>query len=563
MPLHMPPPHMAPPTHSSEHSDAFGNHYAAQSRQQYASNANHEGQSDPASQEAAQETASESVPAPTSESEGDKPKEAAKSTAEAAASSTTTTSFSAFMAHHAAPFQPGPGAQNGVSVGADGSIVNTSQTYPRGTKNARRGGASLGGSFGSRADFSKRSSNERPACHFFARSACKHGEECRFPHILPDGTDARGARAGRSSHSIEASRAINRALAAKHANGSINASHVNGSHAAQSSQGSNSRPAPASTNVTASTSPASAETTITPEQNAEAPASDKTALQSESAEKPVDAASTSTPATATLATKKEQGATTNAINGAASASAPKALSSDAGKVDVKIENAANGKRSSAAGKTEEGKSVSSLPGSSTNGDRVPASIPSKPVMNVNGNAAVANKQNGSKPQPNGFHSGKGPQNQNGARARNNQGPTGRANGHAGQNGASQKKPAPQRLPNADDFPALSAGQGSAAPASAPSSNVNGVTKANFSAILSAPAPVKKQPEPVKETEVAATDDKTTPASTSNGEVKESSPSTNETETKTSAPKPAAANGNSTAAPVLDFAAIVQSNPVAV
>ncbi len=60
----------------------------------------------------------------------------------------------------------------------------------------------MGGSFGSRTEFSKRSS-ERPACHFFARSACKHAEDCRFPHILPDGTDARGLNAGRSSHSIE------------------------------------------------------------------------------------------------------------------------------------------------------------------------------------------------------------------------------------------------------------------------------------------------------------------------------------------------------------------------
>lgn len=31
----------------------------------------------------------------------------------------------------------------------------------------------------------------RPSCAFFARSACRYANDCRFPHILPDGTDAR------------------------------------------------------------------------------------------------------------------------------------------------------------------------------------------------------------------------------------------------------------------------------------------------------------------------------------------------------------------------------------
>ena len=31
----------------------------------------------------------------------------------------------------------------------------------------------------------------RPSCAFFARSACRYSNECRFPHVLPDGTDAR------------------------------------------------------------------------------------------------------------------------------------------------------------------------------------------------------------------------------------------------------------------------------------------------------------------------------------------------------------------------------------
>ncbi|WFD27943.1 hypothetical protein MNAN1_002951 [Malassezia nana] len=35
------------------------------------------------------------------------------------------------------------------------------------------------------------SNGNRPLCAFFARSACRYANECRFPHVLPDGTDAR------------------------------------------------------------------------------------------------------------------------------------------------------------------------------------------------------------------------------------------------------------------------------------------------------------------------------------------------------------------------------------
>lgn len=36
-----------------------------------------------------------------------------------------------------------------------------------------------------------RTNGVRPSCAFFARSACRYSNECRFPHVLPDGTDAR------------------------------------------------------------------------------------------------------------------------------------------------------------------------------------------------------------------------------------------------------------------------------------------------------------------------------------------------------------------------------------
>ena len=573
MPVHMPPPHhMAPAPLSVDQTDAYGQPYASQPHQQAASDSIQEGEpesvADKASQDVAADSAAAATPADSEVEKGGLAGELA--TTPAASNAVPTTSFSAFMAHHATPFQPGPGAQNSVTVGADGSLLTGSQSFSRGTKGARRGGASMNGSFGSRSEFSKRS-NERPACSFFARSACKHGEDCRFPHILPDGTDARGPNAGRSNHSIEASRAISRALAAKTARASTNGSPANNSNAAQSSQiampttnGNSSSLPPSSTNVTVSTSPASAQTTITSAQEAEdiaKPSTDKAASREEATEKSASTTSTITSAAGAPVGKKEQSTTAkpNPAAGAAPSSVPRAVS----KADARTENV-TGKRASIPGKVEEAKSVTG----SSNGDRVQSSIPipSKPLVNGTSNPTAGNRQHGAKPQANGVHAGKGQQSQNSTRSRSHQGNAGRANGQASQNGAGQKKLAPQRLPSADDFPALSNGQGATATASAsaPATNANGVTKANFSAILSAPAPVKKQPEPVKESESAAADDKSVAAaaaSSSNGEAKEATTAINETEPKTNATKQASANG--LAAPMLDFAAVVQSNPVAV
>ncbi|GAC99538.1 hypothetical protein PHSY_007140 [Pseudozyma hubeiensis SY62] len=576
MPVHMLPPHHVAHAPHSNDGDAYANHFAAQSRQPFEPNQAVQGEPESASNDGQQQVAAEIegasvVPVPV---DGDDTTSAAptaeatvidtepvKSSPEASASNNTPTSFSAFMAHHAAPFQPAPGAQNGV-VGIDGGILSGSQTFNRGNKGARRGGASMGGSFGSRAEFGKRST-ERPACHFFARSACKHGEDCRFPHILPDGTDMRGPNAGRSSHSIEAARAINRALAAKSARAPTVGSMANGTSAAHSStpvnNESNGLPA-APTNVTVSTSPASAQTTISAADKNEAdkPASTETAANVN--------IPTASPKTAS-ATQKEQNNTAKpASTGAASTQVPKTTSSNgnaANKSDSKVDSAANGKRAAApvaAGKSDEAKPAAAA---STNGDRIPASIPSKPTVNGNANGHVAgNRQNSAKPQPNGVQGGgKGHQNQqNGARPRANQNSNGRPNGQAGQNGAGQKKPVTQqRLPSAADFPALSNGQAAAA-SSTPSAN--GMARPNFSAILSAPAPVKKQPESVKETEAPAADDKTTGAAASSDESKEGSTSTREAEAKNNGAA-AAPKQSSSAAPMLDFAAVVQSNPVAV
>ncbi|KAL4398953.1 metal ion binding protein [Malassezia pachydermatis] len=45
----------------------------------------------------------------------------------------------------------------------------------------------------------------RPSCAFFARSACRYANDCRFPHVLPDGTDARQLPTDQESKSSKSS----------------------------------------------------------------------------------------------------------------------------------------------------------------------------------------------------------------------------------------------------------------------------------------------------------------------------------------------------------------------
>lgn len=94
-------------------------------------------------------------------------------------------SFNSFLHHHAVPFQPT--LQPGVEAGMVG--IPMQQNYPprMGNKTRRAPGVNGG--------FPKRHNKERPACTFFAAGRCRFGEECLFPHILPDGTDARPMQA--------------------------------------------------------------------------------------------------------------------------------------------------------------------------------------------------------------------------------------------------------------------------------------------------------------------------------------------------------------------------------
>lgn len=418
------------------------------------------------------------------------------------------TSFSAFMTHHAVPFQPGQLPFPSAPVGMDGAILSNSQAFPRVNKGPRRNGPSLNGS-NNRTDHngtSSKRSSERPACLFFARSACKHGEDCRFPHILPDGTDARGPNAGRSS-SIEASRGINRALAAKNAR---NSSSLNDNEQQEHTQ-----------NVIPSTSQASAHTTI--------------ASVSETESVPQTSAS--------LANAVEDDPAKDE-NSSILSSGPSAAvdSNSAPNGDDSVESSAGGVRAS----TREEARIGTAPNQSS--ERAPAPIPSKPVLNGQPSSQANGKPHaGNKSHVNGAAKG---QAQNGARGTANGRSTSanphRANGHS--NGFQlPRKLNSQRLPQPDDFPALSNGAAVAAAAAAAPAATS-APKVNFSAILSAPAPPKKQQPDTKESVDRSHEDKlhsddSVPAEK---EVSKSSPSP-----KQSAP-----------VPVPDFASIV-AKPVVV
>lgn len=99
------------------------------------------------------------------------------------------------------PMPPNAGAPNGAPNGEEGAEAqqagnagNTdrdgSAQPSRAPRSARSGGK--GRAQDERAPrgegSSRRTGGTRPSCAFFARSACRYANECRFPHVLPDGT---------------------------------------------------------------------------------------------------------------------------------------------------------------------------------------------------------------------------------------------------------------------------------------------------------------------------------------------------------------------------------------
>lgn len=109
-------------------------------------------------------------------------------------------SFNSFLHHHAVPFQPTVLPPTG-----DMGMMSTTQAFaPRmGPKGRRPPGANGAG---------KRNNGERSACMFFARGGCKFGDECRFPHLLTDGTDARPMQAQQRQVYASAYGVVNPAL---------------------------------------------------------------------------------------------------------------------------------------------------------------------------------------------------------------------------------------------------------------------------------------------------------------------------------------------------------------
>ncbi|PWN19381.1 hypothetical protein BCV69DRAFT_37587 [Microstroma glucosiphilum] len=113
-------------------------------------------------------------------------------------------SFNSFLHSHAVPFQPsqmaasiqnaavsiplGPAAtmngMNGVQhhLGMNGFAGAPHCYGGRGKLRGRGGAAGMGG---------RGPPRERTPCTFFAKNACKYGPDCLYPHLLPDGTDAR------------------------------------------------------------------------------------------------------------------------------------------------------------------------------------------------------------------------------------------------------------------------------------------------------------------------------------------------------------------------------------
>lgn len=88
-------------------------------------------------------------------------------------------SFNSFLHHHAVPFQP----QSNEAFAQRGNGK---------TRRASPNSASpVNGYNGKRSN----QNGERPPCTFFAAGRCRFGDECRFPHILADGTDARPMQA--------------------------------------------------------------------------------------------------------------------------------------------------------------------------------------------------------------------------------------------------------------------------------------------------------------------------------------------------------------------------------
>ncbi|KAF8632966.1 hypothetical protein AX15_001563 [Amanita polypyramis BW_CC] len=76
------------------------------------------------------------------------------------------------------PYVEAEGDPNLSSVPQNDGFTHGPQGHRDGMSHGRRGGGGRRGSFSSR----------KPPCIFYPSGRCKNGDDCRFPHILPDGS---------------------------------------------------------------------------------------------------------------------------------------------------------------------------------------------------------------------------------------------------------------------------------------------------------------------------------------------------------------------------------------
>ncbi|PWN45763.1 hypothetical protein IE81DRAFT_344655 [Ceraceosorus guamensis] len=315
-------------------------------------------------------------------------------------------SFNSFLHSHAVPFQPSGHAApmvdaNGIPTGVHGHFAAGPSNY---RSKPRRGG----GPFGAPRSFRE----GRPPCTFFPQGRCRYGDKCQFPHILPDGTDARVAEAQLGQPSL-APQAAPAAKMPKHARVS--------------------------------------------------------------------------PSTSSLPTPP-----------IAAASSPTLVNVPSGPQVKKPPTKPNGIANGTVG-DDAATSSEATAGPSAGAAATPPTRPTGPKAGVNGQKTGAN-------------------------GKANAGTGSRANGSAGP----PKKPTAQKLPSANDFPALpfspNPQQPQAASPSAP--NGSGAAKFNFSAVLSAPAPPKPVLAPsesapvVEATSKANEEEKTQKSKSSKAEKKQ-------------------------------------------
>ncbi|KAE8255918.1 hypothetical protein A4X13_0g2877 [Tilletia indica] len=332
---------------------------------------------------------------------------------------------------------------------------------------------------------------QRPPCSFFARSECKNGDGCRFPHILDNGTDARNPEVVAAAQA-----AFNAARKAAIVHSTPEESVQVAAQAAAAAA------AAASAQVAAT----AAATGVPPKTMA--------ATQPRSA-KPTR------PVTAPVA--PSQPAATTPTGPASAATTPPA---EAPSLPVTAEREETTSAPVAAPSAPSQPTSTPTPNGPAAQNKAPNGIPVRPANGPNGSASLPGRP------ANGHHKENGQQGGN-----NNQ--TGKgASGKKKNNNQKQQQqqvtvPVPQqRLPKLDDFPALapsshtpatsalpspgpastSHGQSAAgsatdsvpspelpaptaAPAAAAPASAPPAPKANFSAVLSAPAPAKKVAAP--------------------------------------------------------------------